>query len=475
MQTFQRIDLLRLSGIESVVGVDMTEKAVRMVVLRRHGTVFNKYRSRFSVEASGSVHFREDEVTPEQKAGAVKHLLLSRGITTRHAISTLRSLGMKTVTATVPATVRSIDEWISERYEKLVKLPLSLKEVSYQYEILEATDTGKLVEITFVRNSDIEAHKAFLNSVGLHLLALGAGVRDVINAVLIAEPSADAKDTHVVHVEGSTISVLSLRKGKRSQTLQVNHGIGENESAGLSKVLQEKGIDPDTLFVTGSISPPSSFSHRMFEPFGLAGEFALATGLALKGFLPELSPTNFLNEKEKEHFAVEVHRSLSKRLALGLGTVLFLLLFTQVVVVHFIEAKANRLDEELAASGSDYAEIATLEQQVASLDGKLNNKGKSSSSEFARTMHELAEVTPENVWLTKLILEANTSSQSSMTISGFTRSNEHVADFLKRLQKSSICSDVKLVRSGSSPQSEGVASTKSNGIVWFEVAGTREG
>jgi len=449
----RRIDTVRLAGIRRLVGVDLTEGGARIVELERRGSVFNRFKSAFEAVASLSVEFTSERTILE-KAANVRGRLRAEGITSRYAISSVRSLGVKVISATVPSSADDMDEWIREHYEKLLKLPLSLRDVSFRHDILETNESGTVVEVTFVRNSDLEEYRTFFRSAGLELIALGAGTRDVFNTLYVAEPTILEEDATVVYVAENTMSVTPMKKGRRAASKQFAIGREDNLDNILSDSLRPGRGSDDKLIVAGEAhSRLSSHAGRAMKPFRLSAEFALAAGLAIKGFLPEISPVEFLEEQEKSRFAAAVYRSLTQRTVLALGSVIILLLITQMVASIYIRSAIDQLDEQLVSSGTAYSQIALLEQQVKSLEGKLQGgEGLPGGTNFARVLHDLAAATTESLWLYKFSVNAMERRQARLSLGGYAKANEDVAGFLKKLQFSGLCSEVKLVRLGSPGQ-----------------------
>ena len=175
-EALKRIDVQRIAGIRRILGVDLGDGAVRIVELEKEGGLLNKYGSRFKPVQYVTCHFRND-ASVEEKSIQTADLIRSHGITTRYAVGTVRSRGVKTIVATIPQHASRIQEWIEENFEKLLRVPLPASEVSYDYEVLGYSDTGTQIEITFVRNPDLDLLRSYFQNAGLKLLALGGGTR----------------------------------------------------------------------------------------------------------------------------------------------------------------------------------------------------------------------------------------------------------------------------------------------------------
>ena len=441
------IDYKRLAGTTTILGVDVTPERARVVVMKRSGHPFNRFTGNFRVLKSFSCSF-EPGMPDQQRAHCLRECIDDQKIPSRSVVGTVRSMGVKFVLATVPADVGNITEWIREEHEKLIKLPIPSNQLSFRYEIIERTTAGISIEIAFVRNSEIEEQKAFFTAAGLDLLALGGGARDILNPLIIDPSSEIGQAVNLVYVDEHTISIISFHGGIRSPLKISPAAAGSSIASQMARLGFEKTTNP--LLVAGdTIDAAERETCRLFQPFGLSPEYALAAGLAIKGFVPEISPVNFLSDHERERNDVRIARSLLHRVALVLGSLTLMLLALQFLAALFLQKSIDSLDEQMNASGAIYAEVLSLEQQVKDLEGKISgNESALQHTNTARMLHEIARVIPHDVRLEKLSFNTKESSQSKLLLEGAARSQEAVAEFLRKLETSGLCSDPKLIRSG---------------------------
>src|SRR5258707_5591551 len=168
MNPLHQIDLQRLAGVRHVLGVDLTDARALIVELERGGNPWNRFRPKFTVKKSFTIDF-DSSTSVAERAKILRACISKQNITTSFAVTSIQSLGIKILTTTIPSDAANIDEWIKEHFEKLIKLPLSSDQISYQYEILNSSASGTVADITFLRNSDIEQCKQLFLQAALQL------------------------------------------------------------------------------------------------------------------------------------------------------------------------------------------------------------------------------------------------------------------------------------------------------------------
>lgn len=472
MQNFiKKIDLQKLAGIKRILGVDLFDGGIRVVELEKKGNVFNRFTANYKVVQSFT-HFFKEQKTSSDIGLEVKQMLAQHSVKTLFAVSSIRSGGVKTIVATIPADYKNIDEWIRDHYEKLLNIPLSLAALSYGYEILEKNEPNLVVEITFIRRKDIERYTDILKSAGLQLLTLGYGTRDAINTLYIDQKALEQKDFIVAYITNDTVELTHCKNGNRIATKhiavkseeEIAEAItGRETSAPLVFVLAEKSLE----------RIPFKNVH-LVEPLGLLSHYALAVGLAIRGFIPEVSPINFLLEKEQQDKDSLVYRSLFQRVVLTLGCFLLVLLCIPTVTSFYFGAGIEEVANAALSQGEVFTKVATLEREVVFLERKV--QGVSSSikpSAFARFLHDIAAVAPEQLWLYKLSVHELNNTDARFIISGYTRNNDNIPRFLKSLEKMNNCSEVNLVKAGLPGTADPMtfAQERPGPVVTFEIRG----
>lgn len=454
----KNIDILKLAGKRRVLGVDITDRRVRVVELESRGNPFNKFRSHFRAITSFCAEFNPDE-SLAVRANKLRDILRQKAIRTKLAVSSIQSLGVKSITTEIPSNVTNLSEWISEHSERLLKVPISSRDITFEYEILGKSENSRSVEVTFVRNSDLAEHKRFFKEAGLELSSLGAARRDSQNALWGEMTSASPGSIVFAHFQEGTLSVSRFQERRCMQRRTI-----VCESADILNVLSdERASDFEAgskIILAGEqIEVEESRELTILKPFGLGSEYTLAAGLAIKGFLPELSPVNFLDRQERAQVEKKVYGSLLQRAVIAYGALIIILLLIPSVVSSYLESKSEAIDNEFLAQGPSYAEVAALEQRVNGLKKELASS-YSRRSNLARVLHEIAAATPQGIWLSKLRYARSDSRKTILSISGFSKDGDIVAEYIKNLEANHLCSKVELVRSGSLLQAGSVLPVK---------------
>ncbi|RPI03036.1 MAG: hypothetical protein EHM64_12990 [Ignavibacteriae bacterium] len=448
------ISLRQLAGVNRVLGVDLTDNCARVVELEERIIPLRKTQSRFIVRNHFTLEFNPaDEWS--NKADLLKQKLSELGSSTRSAATSIRSLGVKVVETIIPSGIHAIDEWISENQEKLLRIPLSSGRISHSVEILEQTDSGTRVEITFVRKDEIERYQSFFRAAGLELIVLGAGVRDACNVIMV-ENNIELKEAKFFFSAEDSINVTDFLHGRRIRSYQ--------STAPITQAHPEEAA----VFISGEQCIELNFTGAdVIQPLGLSPEYCLPVGLTLKALNPELSPTNFLPAEETSRITLNIHKSLFQRTVLLAGTLLIVLLIIPFALETYLNWRSNSLDELLLANGSSYTELKLLETQTRDLEKQLTESGSSvRSSHTSKLLHDIASASPEGLWLYKFKLDAATKGTSKLSLFGYTQQSEKVTDYLKNLN--GLGYEAILVRSGSPQQNETVIPLRKDAVT-FEI------
>ncbi|MBI1806237.1 MAG: PilN domain-containing protein [Ignavibacteria bacterium] len=461
---FKDVDLQRLAGVKDVLGIDIMEDAVSVVELQRCGNPLKKSSSRFSVMQSFMFEWEEAQ-TVEERAKKLQNVLQLRSPKAQWAVANVASRAVRSLVVEVPSEVENIHEWIIEHHEKLLKIPISLDQVTIGLEVLKESGTGALVEVTFVRNSEIDETTLLFQKAGIELLAIGASSRDAVNAVMKSVQKGREQEIQFYYVEDQRTTRTTLINGKRMEVVQ----------ASLEAICEHETNDDQNKLMIASGRLAADMTRKrvtLFRPWNLPAEYCLAAGLAIKGLLPEISPVNFLKASSRERVAERISRRLFQRVALVLGSVVMILLLGHMFTGYYLEHRLQKIEDQILSSGSAYTEVELLKHQVTSLESRLQGKETSlRRTRTAKILHDIAGNTPDSLWFSHLKLTEEGPQRATVSLSGYARSPEYVTAFLKMLKHSGLCSSVTLVRSGVLQNSESVMLVHTNhtAFTMFEI------
>lgn len=159
----------------------------------------------------------------------------------------------------------------------------------------------------------------------------------------------------------------------------------------------------------------------------------------------------------------EAERALGRRRQLSLlvlSVVVVLLMLAlpysfQARKLAQLDSEIESLRQELARLDQQTREVKDLDRKRAELQAKLRviEDLKKRRSGPARVLSDLADATPEKLWLTQF-----TEGTGAANIEGLAMDNQTIAEFMRRLQQSPYFYDVDLVetsqasiQSGTSP------------------------
>ncbi len=435
------INLLKLAGVTSVVGLDISDGILRAAQMDIRGGTFDRINSSF--EASGYFTCTVDESRSASAVKTVRDEMERHGITARYAVAALQENNVKTVRTEITGDASNIDEWLQDNFEKIVKLPVPLSDLTYRYEILRKASPTFLVEFVFARASEVESIQNFVYSLNLELLAVSAGLRDCLNSVFYSDRT----------MYGQTFSLIVDRED-RAMLFDVDEGnlTASYSSSSRSGLPERQGRM--ILLAAG----PARDGEEALKPFGIAGEYAIAAGLAIRGLLPGLNPMDFLQLKDSVTVMEHVSKGLFHRVLLTCGGILVGLLLLQSAFSLIIDRLKKDVDVKLMASGTGRSELAILEKQNTELRKQLALIGADSSrTEVARLLHDVAAVVPDGVYLYKLVITKSSSGTFDVVVSGYGGESGNIADFVRLLEETPGLRDVRIVRSGVPAYGENVS------------------
>ncbi|MCL4540603.1 MAG: PilN domain-containing protein [Bacteroidetes bacterium] len=429
----RQINLQKLAGVKSIVGLDITDRHVHVAELKIHRGIVNKFSSRFAVTNYFTCDVA-DGVSVASSSAAIREELNRHGITSRYAVSALQTGQMRSVRAEVPGDVLNIDEWLQDNFEKLVRIPVPLHELAYRYETQQTGPSSNTVEFVFARKSEVGSMLRFVSALKLDLLALSAGIIDCVNPLIYSAQFKYEEQLSYVFNREDSVTLFEIEEGS------VTHSDTVSSITDLPNRERRKMLFAGTTGESGG---------EFFRPFGVPTEYTLAAGLAIRGFLPELHPIDFMPSTETKIVMERLSRGLFHRVALACGGILLALLLLQSIFSIYVDGFRNEMDARLLASGAGYSELTLLEKQNSSLKNELALiESDTSSTNVAMLLHDVARITPEGVWLYKITMTKAEKRGAVLFISGYSGDSKRIAEFIRLCEREPRLHNVGIVRSG---------------------------
>ncbi len=435
-----RIDYPRLAGLRSLLGIDFEGEKAHVVELSREGLPFDKFSGKIVPLQSFTILIPEGSIA--EKAKIIETSLEDHGVKTRFAVMSVRRTHLRIVSVKVPADVEDIEDWVHENSARLLKLPVAPSDLAFALETIEATGGGRRATIAFLRKEERDAYVALAGEAGLELLSLTSGLTDLARVCLLS-PHADLTSVfRIVHVEQGAVTTLSCKEGECTGIAveQITHPMSVVDALAKGGAVNEE----TKVFVSGQLSGPER-AGVLLKPFGVASEFALASGLALRGLMMQEQGADFLTREEVERRETRLAQGLFRAALLVSGILLLALLLVPFVASTYLEVKNDDIDATLITSGRSNAEIAELEREAAFLK-KSSVTGSSSSvrSHTAFYLHEIARLTPHDAELRSLVIESVDARTGRVLLKGHALSQNSVSDYLKSLKGGAFCREVSL-------------------------------
>ncbi len=462
---FDRLNTLKLSGIRSVLGIDLSRDLARVVELKSLGGIVNKFESKFKAIAWFDVDFPAESSTTE-RGRILATELENRRIKTRFCVSTVRSSNSRTATAQIPNDVDDVHAWVGENYEKLIRVPVPLKDLAFSVNVNSVGADSARCEIAFVRAAERDDIVELIQCAGLHLLNLGLDVRDSECVFIVDVGNFGEGKRGFIYADETEMVCRTCADGAPGPLKKLHRESLEGELHSLKESLDE-------IVITGpSANEIQGEAIRVLNPLGLASDYALAAGLAVRGYLPEIGSFDFRPEVVRQKSTEEKDKSLLKSTVLALGTLVLLLLGLQLGVQSYLQGISDKLDAKLSVIGPVYSQVNVLERQVRALRTELSgNDEVQHRSDVAKVPQKVAEATPKGVWLQRLLCTNGAKAGKSLDLTGYAETSEKAASYLGSLQRDPMFSNVQVIRVGVPTQTElaSFGSNKMHSFTTFEV------
>lgn len=165
-----RVDIPRLAGVTSFLGLEFSDSVVRVTELVKHGSLLHRYKCRFTVRVSASAELPQERDL--RKWGEIIGVLLEKNsVKTRRAVIGIAPSSGKFVDVTMPSTVENVDEWISDHVDEVLKLPIAPTDIRFAYQKHHDGGDGRIC-VAFVRKRHLDDLRAMCEQAGLDIVGI---------------------------------------------------------------------------------------------------------------------------------------------------------------------------------------------------------------------------------------------------------------------------------------------------------------
>jgi Tfp pilus assembly protein PilN len=457
-----RIDFSRLSGVRSVLGIALEPGGAHVVELKRRGNLLDSISGKIQAVKWFVCNF--DGKTIEESGNLLKNALVDYGIHTAYAVISVK--GARFVSAVIPPEVDNTPEWIEENTARLLHLPVAPSEIVSQIDIVGSDPSGKRALVTFLRKGEIENCTTLAGIAGIHLLSISPSFQDLMPVCALSQTDKLPSSYQIAHYDQSTLTTITCEEGR------VSHITTEHTKSELSlaEVLERsssgQGGTDAKVFVSGAFEKSES-DHVLIRPFGLTSDYALASGLAVRGLLPKRGSVGFLPQTDQIELSLNLTKSLFRRTLLASGLTLLVLLAIPLAASSYLAMKSDQLDQQIGGRDGSVAEIEGMEKEVSALQKSSKEfalPGNRSNSSFI--LHEIAKLTPKRTRLLSLVL---VSDDPSIDLKGEAESERDISELMKDLKNSPLCRDLSLKKLETGG-ARGGNTTPRKGRVYFELS-----
>ena len=347
-------------------------------------------------------------------------------------------------------------EWASAiDFEAKRYIPFRMKDVASDFMVIPSKDSSGSMDVVFVavKQNVIEGFINLLERAGVRPVIIEPAPFSIIRAFNAAEQINDKVNTAIVSIDTKTASINILKNGIpyiiRDIHLEQDTSEGKSFEPIFERLLAEIKLSFDFYekqFPTEVIDKIIIYSHVPLENWHeLVGKelrvpvevgdplrgimikkdivpprLAVSFGLALRGISEFYLDVNLY----KERFLVYKHKELFlKMLFLEASAAVFLLIILKIVCMRGIAPLANELDRtlserpkvEVSIKSDSMTELERVKNEMEAKKILLENI-MSQRTHFTAKAMDLAELLPDNIWLTEVIFEENVDKKDASRV-----------------------------------------------------------
>jgi Tfp pilus assembly protein PilN len=424
---WNRLDLRRLAGRKKLLGLQITEARARVALVERKGLSLDRLAMGFIVRKTGECTFPSG-CSLQAQGEILKKTLEQLGSETSAAVTILGSR-MRQAVAPIPSDVEDIPQWIEANKEDLLKLPI--RDVVATWEIRNSEADGKNLEITFMRENEVEETLRVITSSGLSPVSIRLGV-------------GEALLTHIAEHHGSFSAATPLYLFAEGRVWQFSIEDGVPRCVEVPSVnLSEQG---EAVRVFGDI-PNVELPPRVevAHPFGANPEFTLAIGAAIRAFLMggEGSIPQALQSIRRSD--EKLLSAITKRTALAFGTALLAVLLASQTGELIVQKERSSLADANESLSAERANLQKIRRRVKSLEAREGKMTGSLRTAPAKALHDLSLMLPPGVILNSLTLDRKPGETLMLVIKGSSLDQLVVTGMLRRMNEDPSWKDARLI------------------------------
>ncbi|MFO7889355.1 MAG: pilus assembly protein PilM [bacterium] len=440
------------------VGLDIGNGTVRVVVLEK---LFNK----FQVSGYGKENYPAD--SEEECSQAIKRLYDRMKITQAEVVTNYRGRDIQTRVMELPILPpQELNSRLRQEIKKLFSLSVDVSSWYMFYHIIKRTEKKFILTVSFCKPESIDRLVRCVEKAGLKPVIIGAEILDIfLGFSLDWEDLFEQKYCFINQNEGS-LEYCLVEKGnpvhmESSDSLEVISDIiktwKEQRSTTISKIIFTghgfKNKNLDKIIIRGAEKkigyPLESCSEEKIDP-----GYAAASGLAVKGFFPQLNTIDLLPESRKMHLSKQREKKKSQRIIIAAGLLLLIIVFLLQGYTFFLSRKLSELQQQKILLGKSITAVEEAErerhelQQIYYHIQQLSHK----RSNFSELLYEISKCTPTLVWLYELISESDQYDEEKtgnnkvkkIIIRGLSYNEGKTAEFLQNLENLHLLHKVRL-------------------------------
>jgi len=467
-----KINLHKLKPQKSCIGLDINTHSIKLVELENR-------RDRLILKNLGSETLNGD-LNGHDVSQAIERLrkrldIQNSTILTSMNGATVRHKLIKTPLLSYPET----ELWLQLHLAEYLPPGIRSSDVAFSFHIGQENHEQQHVLLSIVRKNDIQQRLELLQQAKLSPSAISSGCLDLLNTLALQSDDFFDKTVAIISQQSDKTTVIFCEQGLLADYQEIF--IADNNLWGekIKHLLvhywqQEQGKPPVAkIFLTGTETEKPALRQcleeiaavEIIEPLSgiekngqsqLPPDFALATGLAVKGFYPLLNTIDLLPAAEKQqHVQIQEKRSALNVMFLAGGFFLVLYLIISLWT-RVVSSQLKTVDEQFSLLNAQIMAIEKLKQENRLLSEKiLQVQGiVLKRSHHSERLYELSRMMPQQVWLRELSLGQNKKQATNsavagneiISLAGLAFSAAQVAMFLKSLEDSPSFTNVKLER-----------------------------